>query len=296
MQYALSQFSKEIDIKKLKKDSQALSALYREGKTLQTEEALLTYLIVRMPATYAALTSVLSHILPGNSILDLGAGPGTVWWVACPALVTAVEREERFIEFGKKLGTQATWIQSDILSFKQFPPHEWVTFGYSLGELPEKCIPALLDKCWEAADKGIVIVEPGTPRGYQRTLLARDYLITKGGCLLAPCPHSNKCPLQDDWCHFSVRLNRSFWHREAKQGELPYEDEKFSYAILTKEKNTNLCPRIIRPPLHHPGHTKLSLCTQSGIQNITVARSQKELYKKARKSRWGEVFNVDPTI
>ena len=58
-----------------------------------------------------------------GSILDVGAGPGTAWWAAQATwnihpVMTAIERQVKFIELGKKLGAQATWIQGDALSFK----------------------------------------------------------------------------------------------------------------------------------------------------------------------------------
>ncbi len=67
---------------KLEKASQALSAHYREGVTLRDPEELTAYLAVRMPATYAALISVLKPLTQPQSILDIGAGPGTGWWAA----------------------------------------------------------------------------------------------------------------------------------------------------------------------------------------------------------------------
>lgn len=178
------------------------------------------------------------------------------------------------------------------MSFEHFEPHDWAVFGYSIGELPEDGLPSLLSASWKAAQKGVVIVEPGTPRGYQRMLLARDYLIRQGGFVIAPCPHSKTCPMQfPDWCHFSVRLERTELHRRAKLATLAYEDEKFSYAILTKEKPSNLPSRIIATPKRRSGHVILPLCTPSGLKELTVARSQKEHYKKARKADWGDSYS-----
>ncbi len=67
-----------------------------EGVSLKAREEMLAYLIVRLPATYAALASVLSQISPSDTLLDLGAGPGTSYWVTrslwqTPCQITAVE-------------------------------------------------------------------------------------------------------------------------------------------------------------------------------------------------------------
>lgn len=293
LQQAINRVLEGVNLQKLKNSSHHLTLRYREGATLSCEEELIAYLGARLPATYAVLKHILEKVEPG-SILDLGAGPGTVWWAAEAAWnqkhsVTAIEREVKFIELGKKLGTEAHWVEGDVTSFNTFEAHDWVVFGYSLGELPEKGLTPLLTKCWEAAQKGILIVEPGTQRGYQRMLVARDHLISLGGSVIAPCPHSKRCPIQHpDWCHFFVRLERSFLHRQAKNASLPFEDEKFSYVIIAKESYPAGPSRIIRPPIRHGGHVVLPLCTPTGLQNITVTRSQKELYKKARKAGWGD--------
>lgn len=97
-----------------------------------------------------------------------------------------------------------------------------------------------------------------------------------------------------DWCHFAVRLERTQLHRQAKMGTLGYEDEKFSYVILTKEQPQALPSRIIATPKRRSGHVILPLCTPSGLKEQTVARSQKELYKQARKADWGDSFS-EPT-
>ena len=96
------------------------------------------------------------------------------------------------------------------LRIPSFEPHDWVVFGYSLGELPESERPTILESCWQAARLGVIVVEPGTPRGNQNMLQARSHLIHLGGSVCAPCPHSAPCPMQPpEWCHFAVRFERS---------------------------------------------------------------------------------------
>lgn len=294
LQEAIDALLANANMQRLQRASEKLTTHYRLGDSLKEEEEFLAYLTVRLPATYAALCSVLSHIPPADSLLDLGAGPGTVWWAAQSLwnnspTIHAIEREAKFIELGKKLGAPCIWQKSDLLSLKELPPTDWAIFSYSLGELSEEDLPPLLEKAWASARKGVVVVEPGTPRGYHRVLLARDLCIQNGGSVLAPCPHARTCPLSPtDWCHFSIRLERSHLHRRAKLATLPYEDEKFSYAILTKEENVANPSRILRTPLQRGGHVLLSLCTESGLQEVTVTRKDKERYKKARKASWGD--------
>jgi ribosomal protein RSM22 (predicted rRNA methylase) len=69
------------------------------------------------------------------------------------------------------------------------------------------------------------VVEPGTPKGWQRILAARSRLIENGDHTIAPCPHRDACPISvPDWCHFSRRVARSRIHRRAKDADVPWDD------------------------------------------------------------------------
>ena len=94
-------------------------------------------------------------------------------------------------------------------------------------------------------------------------------MIEAGGFTVAPCPHDLPCPLPPaDWCHFAVRLPRSKLHRRAKGVELGYEDEKFSYAVLSAESPcAKAAARIIRQPQTRSGHVNLVTCEPDGIRN-----------------------------
>lgn len=275
--------------KELKNSSAYITDLYREGGSLAREEDLLTYLTVRLPATYAAIYTVLKEIpFQISSLLDLGAGPGTGWWAAAEIWgaieATCVEREPRFAELGKKLGCP-NYVLGDVEKITSYKPHDLALFGYSLGELSE--MP--LEPIWKAV-RCVAIVEPGTPRGFQKMLAARDRLIELGGHVYAPCPHSRACP-HPKWCHFSVRVERSSLHRQAKQASLPYEDEKFSYVIVTKEPMNREIPRILSTPQKRSGHVHLQVCAVEGIEVKTISKKEKERYKKARKAEWGDLFD-----
>ena len=94
----------------------------------------------------------------------------------------------------------------------------------------------------------------------------------------------------NDWCHFPVRVERTSLHRRLKGGVLGYKDEKFSYLIAARRRIAPAPTRIVRHPQKHSGHIRLTLCTPQGIEQRTVPKSQKELYKAARKADWGEEF------
>ena len=93
-----------------------------------------------------------------------------------------------------------------------------------------------------------------------------------------------------DWCHFSARLERTSVHRRLKDASLGYEDEKFSYLIFSKSPVVAAEDRIIRHPRIHGGHVQLELCSPNGLQRITVGKSKKEAYRRARKVGWGDAW------
>ncbi|MCH9626691.1 MAG: hypothetical protein S4CHLAM2_03190 [Chlamydiales bacterium] len=289
LQHSIDLLTKNIQPQDLIDYSHAITDHYQEGRSLSSPDSLLTYLTVRFPATYASIFTVLSQVpFPVSSLLDLGAGPATAWFAATQIWgeihATCIERELDFIHLGKQLGC-AAYTLGDIEKIPSYRPHDLAVFGYSYGELAHFDFAPV----W-AAVQGVVIIEPGTPRGFQNVLSARDQLIALGGHVAAPCPHSQPCP-HPTWCHFSVRVNRSERHRHAKEASLPYEDEKYSYVIVTKEPLNPEKPRLISTPQKRSGHVNMELCTVTGIEKRTVSKKQKELYRAARKAKWGDTLN-----
>jgi ribosomal protein RSM22 (predicted rRNA methylase) len=287
----------------LLKASETLSRTYREARGSRTifenDAARIAYLAVRMPATFGAVSAVLRELpIAPSTWLDLGAGPGAASWAAAAEFrslqsFTLIEKNPQAIAIGKELaGThpllqKGAWLAASLPI--DLPPADAAILSYSLGEIER---PAQLIDCWwKALIPYLIIVEPGTPRGFSVIKKARDQIISLGGFLVAPCPHAFRCPLKEnDWCHFSVRIARSRLHRYLKGGTLGYEDEKYSYLIASKNPLPRHTSRILRHPQKNSGHVRLSLCTSSGnAEEITVGRAQ-EFYRKARNASWGDAW------
>lgn len=289
-----------------------LSERYRQGKPAQaplidSDLHRASYIAVRMPATYAAVSAVFAEVrrllpeTPIRSLLDAGAGPGTAMWAAAEVFpdlqaVTLLERDSKLIEIGQKLASasshpairSAQWKQHDLRTKPALMPHDLIVFSYSLGELADDG-NTVLNTFQQFFSQLIIVVEPGTPRGFQSIKSFRSQLIDSGINLIAPCPHASSCPMPEgDWCHFSKRLQRTRQHRILKEGTLGYEDEKFSYLAGSLKESVSYPSRILRHPLHHSGHTGLTLCTSHGIVKQTVSRKHKEDYRLARKAEWGD--------
>ncbi|MFS8564287.1 MAG: small ribosomal subunit Rsm22 family protein [Rhabdochlamydiaceae bacterium] len=242
-----------------------LSDRYRKGifPCLDKREHRFAYLVTRFPATFAAITRVLQEIssMRMETMLDLGAGPGTGYLAAkeiFPQLQTAslLETDPVFMEIGKKLiEDKVTWVRQDLKEAGILEAQDLVLLSYSIGEIPEKYWDSILQAAWKATKKVLVIIEPGTPRGFSHIRHVREKMISYGGSVVAPCPHQNACPMKEpDWCHFSTRLTRNYLHKIAKEAALGFEDEKFSYIIVSKEKISPSGNRILRPPQKRKGH------------------------------------------
>lgn len=280
----------------------------RSGKFLQSQEDVEAYAAFRLPATFAAVYSTAREVqerLPGwspNTLLDIGAGPGTAMWAAAavwPGLIsriTLMEREEGMIDLGRRLAAhssfsairEAHWRRLDLRGRWGVSAHDLVIASYVLGEMPSSDCEAIIGKLWESTSHTVVIIEPGTPAGFARIRQARELLLSMGGRIIAPCPHENRCPMSGrNWCHFAARVSRSRLHRLAKAGELAYEDEKFSYICISRAGGTTIPGRVIRHPQVHTGFIRLELCTPLGLDETVVTRKDRDRFRRARHLRWG---------
>jgi ribosomal protein RSM22 (predicted rRNA methylase) len=288
-----------------------LSQRYREerrdGKAhVATDRDVLAYLAVRLPATYAAVRASFAAVAEARpdfaptSALDVGAGPGTALWAATecwPELadILLVEASPVFRVFAEQLAAEMrqphmTWRTSDIAVDEiDGEPRDLVTLAYVLNELEADDRHRLMERLWPLTADTLVIVEPGTPAGWQRILAARRQLIEAGAHVIAPCPHENDCPLQPpDWCHFARRVARSRVHRQAKGADVPWEDEKFSYVAVSRKAAITAGARVIARPRKASGRVTLKLCRPDGSAGSQLfSRRDGALFKRASRADWG---------
>jgi ribosomal protein RSM22 (predicted rRNA methylase) len=273
----------------------------------------LAYAVYRVPATYAAIAASLDEVkrrlpdLAPDSVLDVGAGPGTALWAVAstwPAVrqATALERDPRMVRLGRELASastswavrHSTWEVADITSLSTFPAADIVVAGYVLGELAPDAVHDFLLRLWTSTRETAVLVEPGTPRGFAAITRASDALAGMGAHIVAPVPHGWRCVESgEDWCHFSVRVPRTRSHRLAKEGALSYEDEKYAYVVASRHAGRPLAARVIRHPQQRSGLVRLVVCTASGVRHLVVTRKQGEVYRRAKDLRWGSAIEPE---
>lgn len=282
------------------------------GKSnFQDDDERRAYVRYRLPATFAVMTHVLGelgrrigHIPPIDHHLDLGAGPGTVslaLW-ACgihPKTTTMVEHDAAMNAVSAHLlapnpHTVFHYAAAAESLLNTPAGYDIITASYALSEWDRGDRMAVLSALWPQVSGYFIVVEPGTPKGFAVIRDIRDWVINAGGSVIAPCPHQESCPLlSGDWCHFSKRVHRDKWHQSLKKGTLSYEDEKFSYAIFTRNPPSLIAPlnRVIKKPIPASGHRVLDLCTKSGtLERRTVSAREKDRYKIAKKTAWGDTF------
>ena len=317
LQRAIDAAAAGIGLRKLGAAAARLSAEYRDGGgsparpvRAWTDLDRLAYAAARMPATWRATAAVLRELrarcpaLPLHSLLDVGSGPGTALWAAWTELdnltrATLLEPDARMAALGRQLlvgsplaaAVATTWWEVPATRLAAAPSHDVVVAGYVLAELETAARRQVVEAAWAAAASAVVVVEPGSSAGYQRILDARDRLIARGACIVAPCPHAAACPLPPgDWCHFGVRLNRTSLQRRLKGGSLAYEDEKYAYVLAVRGMGSPAAARVIRRPRPLRGRIVLRLCRPDGLHDETVGRVRRADYRRARKLAWGDAW------
>lgn len=281
-----------------------ISESYRQtSKAVLTQQNAHAYALTRMPATYSVMRHVLSQLpesFTPHSILDVGCGPGTATLAALDFFkhsfeITLEDNQPTVLNMAHTFMTHLN---------VPYQTHgtttsDLVMASYVLGEI--EGLEKFLSKLWQRCTNTLIITLPGTPRDFTKLMQARNYLITQGAFIGAPCTHQFACPLAPvgppvglapkDWCHFSVRVPRSAQHRRLKEATLSFEDEKFCYLIATRapieqDKNT----RIIKRPIPRPGHVILDVCNEHGKLERTIIPKSNPNYKRMRKKEWGDLM------
>ncbi|MFD8209035.1 small ribosomal subunit Rsm22 family protein [Streptomyces sp. NPDC059695] len=275
-----------------------------DAPVLRDRSDVAAYAAYRMPATFEAVRGTLDALRAAapdwepRTHTDVGGGTGAASWAVAeawaeqPPRTTVLDWAEPALALGRELAAgvlDAEWRRERIGSALRLPETDLVTVSYVLKELTEADRTALVTEAARAA-RAVVIVEPGTPDGYERVIAARTRLVEAGFTVAAPCPHSGACPIVPgtDWCHFAARVSRSSLHRKVKGGSLPYEDEKYAYVAAVRFPVTPAPSRVVRRPQIRKGLVSLELCGPDGLGRDTVTKRHGPLYKQARDAEWGD--------
>ncbi|MFD7981365.1 small ribosomal subunit Rsm22 family protein [Streptomyces sp. NPDC059071] len=274
-----------------------------DAPVLRDRSDVAAYAAYRMPATFEAVRAAVYALADAApdwtpaTHTDVGGGTGAASWAVAEAWegaarTTVLDWAEPALAIGAELARgvfEAEWRRERIGGALRLADTDLVTVSYVLNELTEADRTALVTEAARAA-RAVVIVEPGTPDGYERIIAARTLLVEAGFTVAAPCPHSGACPIVPgtDWCHFAARVSRSSLHRQVKGGSLPYEDEKYAYVAAARFPVTPATSRVTRKPQIRKGQVLLDLCGPDGLARETVSKRHGALYKEARDAEWGD--------
>lgn len=282
---------------------------YRAGggsQAIRSRDDALAYAFTRLPATYAAAIAVFNALceicdLEPRSLLDVGAGPGTAAFAASEAFagladIRLVEANAHMRQLGSELLTQAARPALRAASYHGSlalrpagASADLVVASYVAGELVPNELASFAQALWAATTQALVVIEPGTPGGYGRIMQIRGLLIGAGAHVAAPCPHERDCPLvAPDWCHFAQRLPRSRDHQQVKGASVPFEDEKFSYLVLSRAPLRRVDARVLAPPEVTKSAVTAKLCTAQGVVTDSSARRDGDAYRRRKSWRWGD--------
>lgn len=313
LELAIEEEVNKYSIKVLKDAALNLSKRYMEAE--RTGESLLkdkldivAYSVIRMPATYSAIKTCLEkvkEIYDGNieSMLDIGSGTGAGEWAVTDLFdiqdIVCLERDKNMREIAKKYFEyndnlkKVSFIESDILNENLELEKDLCILSYMINELDEINRIKVIEKALKATKKVLLIVEPGTPEGFRNIKEIRDYAYNKGYSIIVPCVgFCGRCDIpQNDWCASSVRVQRTKIHKYLKEAEVGYEDEKFSYIAISKEKiNFKDVRRILRHPKVENGRILIKTCKAGEIKEEIITKKNKEEFKILKKKNVGDVL------
>ena len=101
-------------------------------------------------------------------------------------------------------------------------------------------------------------------------------------------PKVRKAPTDADLQEQLDLRTRSRVHRQAKNAEVPWEDEKFSYVAVSRRPASTIGARVIARPRKASGRVTLKLCRPDGSAGDQLfSRRDGALFKRASRADWG---------
>ena len=290
--------------------SQKISTTYRAGGgsgTIKSEADALAYALARMPATYAAVAAslnALTEIAPDfapETLLDVGAGPGTASWAAAEAFpslqdFTLLDANATLSRLALELARDSTrladcrYLPGDAgANLAEASQADLVVASYVIGELSEsRSAQARGDDVGESAPRAgrdrarharrlrpHPRAAPATDRGRRlcrRALPARKALPAHGARLVPfhPAPAALAGAPPDQGRRGAVR-GRALHLRRADP-----------------TPPATRAARVLAPPDVGKAEITAKLCTSGGVELAKVPRRDKAAYASARRWRWGD--------
>jgi ribosomal protein RSM22 (predicted rRNA methylase) len=309
------------------KSATNLSLKYRTNRNRQgahfikSYEDALGYLALRAPSTYSQIYGALNSIKELNgswspqSILDIGSGPGTALWAAkeiFPSIqnAVAIEKEDHFISLGQSILSPVSeisvgWKRNDFSSSlpRLDSKFDLVIVANVLNEMDANTMNRTIAYAF-AQSKGVVlIVEPGTPQGYETIKEAAHKIKSSEYKLIAP--YIKNVFIDSDEVNFVQRIKRTDSQKRIKQHQrknsgtekekmLPasdWEETKYYYLAYSNHDSEIMAEgRLLETPVIYKPYIQLKILQEDGITIQRILKTNKENFKSAKKLRWGDII------
>jgi ribosomal protein RSM22 (predicted rRNA methylase) len=181
---------------KLKRIAAKKNQVYLETESLTYDKSVAAaYSCSRMVNSYGALYNAFSKIMKKNpqfsprTLLDFGAGPGTGFLAAKQfwniEQLIAIDCSQSMNDLCKRFANLVDANASiDVGQILQ-PVHkaDLVVCAFTLSEMDEKYAKKIIDLLWEKTIDTMVLIDRGTPIGFQIITNAREQLLKKASAL-----------------------------------------------------------------------------------------------------------------
>jgi ribosomal protein RSM22 (predicted rRNA methylase) len=295
---------------------------YNHGKYIENYPDALAYLALRVPATYAQIYSALlqiQEVLPSwtpASMLDIGSGPGSGIWAAktlWPGIMqaTCLEQEKHFLWLGRKilelspLLMDVSWRHQDILAEIEETitgTYDLIIIANVLNELPPAERAQLIDRISHRNRGVMLILEPGTPQGFQ-IIQAAAKNNTQKRKLIAPYIPNTFVSSDRYWLHFPQRFVRPDFLRRVRQNmrdsslmASDWEETKYSYVAFSTIEPEKIWGRSVGPVVKQKGYLEMTILTTEGVMPIRVMKRHKKEYTFAKNLQWGEIIRNEEDL
>ena len=305
LQSKINELYSSVNKKILTETQKNLTAKYKEqtgqSKSLidDSKDSVL-YAVSRMPATYSVIYTLVDNLVKQGliqnvgSAIDFGAGTGAGYF-ALKELdeemnFTLIERDKNMIGVFEALtDKKIDVVRGDIEALDKVSNADLVLTSYVLSEMTENDRINAVKKLLCKTNKCLLIIDTGTPRTYENMMKIKKLVNEMGWHVSAPCM-TKKCGLVNDYCQFYARVERSALHKLAKNGTLPYEDEKYFYLLIQKEDVKKQGSRVIRRPVIKENNVELVLCSIDGVKKSNFTKKNKDEFKVAKKSKINDLI------
>ena len=305
LQNKINELYLEFSKKELTETQAGLTKKYKEqtgdSKSLiNSKKDSLVYSISRMPATYSVIFSLVKNLVKQGfldnieKIADVGSGTGAGYFALSDIFNDAsfllFERDKFMIDiFSKLVDGKIQPIKTDIVKDDVEIDADLTIASYVLSEMTENDRLLTVKKLLPKGNSSLLLIDTGTPEVYRQFMQIKNHIQKQGYFVVAPCVSKN-CMLENDYCQFYARVERSAIHRIIKNATLSYEDEKYFYLLIQKEDFKNKQSRVIRRPRFAPNIVEHTLCMSDGVKKKIFTKREKELFKRAKKAEINDVL------